>query len=366
MIRAVSLFSGIGALDLGARSVGVAVELATDIDSKALTILESRDRVSTVRGDLRHLVRSGELRASWVGTAPDLLLGGPPCTAFSHAGFWLDAKRNGDDPQAGLLAAYVDALVQFKPRAFIMENVPGLAFKTHNRFLGSFVNRVRRAGYATSWSILNAADLGTAQQRRRLFVVGVLGGPRADLDNFAVYPERTARWAFKKLTRNPSEPDEQPGLKYGSLLAEVPPGGNYLVFTRERGHPEGLFKYRGRYWSFLLKLHPDRPSPTIPAQRVTYNGPFHWSSRHLRVRELARLQGLPDHQPLGDDPALNRRWIGNGVPPLLGAVVTDRVLRVLEPQQPLPSVLARSLDPTSTFVDISRALLSNSTTGVAG
>jgi DNA (cytosine-5)-methyltransferase 1 len=82
-----------------------------------------------------------------------------------------------------------------------------------------------------------------------------------------------------------------------------------------------VFKNRGRYWSFLLKLDPKQPAPTIPAQRVTFNGPFHWDNRHLRVREMARLQTLPDWMPIDYRLADARRHIGNAVPVALGTAV---------------------------------------------
>jgi hypothetical protein len=71
----------------------------------------------------------------------------------------------------------------------------------------------------------------------------------------------------------------------------------------------------------LLKLDPDAPSPTLPAQRVTYNGPFHWKNRHLRLREIARLQSFPDSFALAEEFPDARRHLGNAVPPLMAAIV---------------------------------------------
>ena len=72
-----------------------------------------------------------------------------------------------------------------------------------------------------------------------------------------------------------------------------PPGDNYLFYTAKRGHPEPLFKWRGKYWSFLLKLSPDKPSPTIQAQPGPYIGPFHSDNRRLRVAEIKKLFTYP-------------------------------------------------------------------------
>lgn len=326
---ALSLYAGIGGLDLGARAAGLDVCLATDIDADALALLHARDSTATVAGDLSSLLATGRLAKAWEGAAPDVIIGGPPCTAFSHAGFWLERKRNGEDPAAGQLDAFVEALRTFRPKLFVMENVPGLTFSTHERFFTSLLNRVRRAGYSTTWTVLNAADFGVPQNRRRLFVVGSLGGPKIELQ-LEPKPTVSAGEALRGIKRNPAEDDESPAGQYSHLLPQVPAGGNYQVFTKRHGHPVGLFEYRSRYWSFLLKLDPAQPSPTIPAQRVTWNGPFHWDNRHLRVRELARLQAFPDKQPLDGELSQLRKWIGNAVPPLLAEQVISAALAEAE------------------------------------
>src|SRR5262249_40629747 len=88
---------------------------------------------------------------------------------------------------------------------------------------------------------------------------------------------------------NPPEREEVIEGTYADSLRAVPPGENYLYWTAERNHPEPRFKWRSRYWSFLLKLHPNRPSPTIQGQPGPWVGPFHWDNRRLRVGEVKRL-----------------------------------------------------------------------------
>ena len=75
----------------------------------------------------------------------------------------------------------------------------------------------------------------------------------------------TAREALSDvaLEPNPPEPEEVVEGTYAAALREVPPGDNYLYLTAKRGHPRPQFEWRTRYWSFLLKLHPERPAPTI-------------------------------------------------------------------------------------------------------
>lgn len=144
-------------------------------------------------------------------------------------------------------------------------------------------------------------------------------------------PHVTAGEALDGLRTEPEAGEEVRG-RWGHLLAEIPPGGNYLHFTAERGHPEPLFGWRSRYWSFLLKLSPDRPSPTIQAQPGPNVGPFHWNweNRRLRVPELKRLFGYPaDFELIGRRSSVQAQ-IGNSVPPPLAAAVAGSVAAALD------------------------------------
>jgi DNA (cytosine-5)-methyltransferase 1 len=115
--------------------------------------------------------------------------------------------------------------------------------------------------------------------------------------------------------------------RWGHLLADVPPGGNYLHYTAKRGHPEPLFEWRSRYWSFLLKLDPMRPSPTIQAQPGPNVGPFHWDNRRLRVPEMKRLFTFPDSFELVGRRQSVQAQIGDSVPPLLAEAVARSLFR---------------------------------------
>lgn len=355
---ALSIFSGLGGLDLGARIAGLKVEVATDIDPEAVQLLSRACGTPHLVADIDQAL-SGQLSSLWTADgAPRLLIGGPPCTPFSHAGFWLEDKRLGRDPARHLLQSYLECLGQFTPDAFILENVPGLGFNTHRPLLDSLVRRARDLGYEVTNSVLIASAFSVAQARRRLFIVGTRKGEAVSMSDWPEWPRRSARWAIGGLEETGlAEPDEEPGKKYRDLLPLVPPGGNYLHFTEPRGWRPPLFRYRGRYWSFLLKIDPDEPAPTLPAQRITYNGPFHWLNRHLRMREIARLQSFPDWYPLSRDLPTARRHLGNAVPPLLAAAVITRVRQALGDikKDDWPDPLRVALDPGARFEDVAGA-----------
>lgn len=342
---AISLFSGAGGLDLGVEAAGYRVTAAVEHDRDAALTMEKNFHhlVSPViRKDILDVpTREILQRAGLQGRQrPDLLIGGPPCTPFSKSGFWLEWKRDGLDPDASLLQAYTRVLAQAKPRAFILENVYALTYnnKASRPAYERLLREIDDAGYICNPKVLNAADHGVPQVRPRLFIVGVLKGCRLPelpepshtgmwerrMSGRGTTPHVTAGEVLANLECDP-EPGEVLGGQYSHLLPEIPPGENYLHYTTERGHPEPLFVWRSRYWSFLLKLDPKRPSPTIQAQPGPNVGPFHWENRRLRVGEIKRLFTFPDEFELVGSRASIQAQLGNAVPPLLAQKVAAKV-----------------------------------------
>ena len=126
-----------------------------------------------------------------------------------------------------------------------------------------------------------------------------------------------------------TEVEEVVGGRYGNLLPQIPAGDNYLFFTEKRGHPDPLFRWRSRYWTFLLKLDPDRPSTTIQSQPGPYVGPFHWRNRRLRVLEVKRLQTFPDDYVVLGSRRSAQVQLGNAVPPRFAEIVARPLAEML-------------------------------------
>lgn len=326
---AISLFSGGGGLDLGLQMTGFDFVFAIDNDRDAVaTYCRNFPRATVLQRDVLDMGTEDIRDSSGLtsGDAVELVAGGPPCAPFSKSALWLEWKRRGLDPDSGLVNVFGQYVVALRPRFCVFENVPLFASPAspyRHEFL-RLLQKLRDAGYALSVSVLNAADTGVAQLRRRLFVVGTRDRQPSQGGPLLVLPTRkgyaTCAEAFEGLRAVP-EPEEAPSGKWAHLLEEVPPGKNYLVFTERAGHAPPLFEWRSRYWSFLLKLHPDHPSPTIQAQPGPATGPFHWDNRRLRVGELMRLFGYPDDYVFMGSRAAIQRQIGNSVPPPLARAV---------------------------------------------
>ena len=355
---AISLFAGAGGLDLGMEAAGFSVRAAVEWDDDASDTMEKNATkhfpglLEVLRADLRPLavgdpggvgtkdiLAAAGLRRS----RPDLLVGGPPCVAFSKSGFWLEWKRNGVDPAASLLQAYTRVLSEARPRFFVLENVYALTFdnRASRPAFERLLREITEAGYKYSWQVLNAADYGVAQLRPRLFIVGARKGERLPELPGATH---SGRWEQRKAVEGrlphvtagealrgmqaPPEPEEVVRGQWGHLLPGIPPGDNYLFYTAERGHDEPVFQWRSRFWSFLLKLDPARPSPTIQAQPGPNVGPFHWENRRLRVPELRRLFTFPDDFEFVGSRRSVQAQVGNSVPPLLASKVAAEIARL--------------------------------------
>lgn len=362
----ISLFSGCGGLDVAversAEPAGVqdgtpgplAISVATDYEPVALaTLAANMPHTPTLTGDIRDLGGS-DLMAK-AGLAPGdaaLVVGGPPCTPFSKSGFHIEAKRTSTDPNASLLDDYVRIVAETRPAAFILENVQGLTYRTHEAQFRRLLAGLDALGYNPQWRVLIAAEHGVPQLRRRLFVIGARDGRRLlfpppshsgwserDFHGDPRLPAfRTTGDLLGPLLGGTPEKGEIVDGTYGDLAAEVPAGYNYLWHT-ERGGGRPVFRWRSRYWTFLLRLDPQRPATTIQAQPGPWVGPFHWENvdtpngpraRRLRVRESLAIQTFPEGFTVADAPrakdrAMLQRQIGNAVPVELGKAVVRSV-----------------------------------------
>lgn len=349
MRRVISLYSGAGGMDYGFEAAGFETAVAVEFDHDCCETLRRNREWAVIERSIfevptDELLAAGKLKA---GEA-DLLIGGPPCQPFSKAGYWArgDSARL-DDPRSDTLAAYLRVVEEARPRAFVLENVEGLAFEGKDEGLKLLLDRVAalnkraKTRYRPRWQVLSAADYGVPQLRSRLFMVAARDGatfnfptPRFSarsenqltLDT-GVALHRTAWDALGDLAEPEGESLEVRG-KWAALLPSIPEGQNYLWHT-DRGGGLPLFGWRRRFWTFLLKLAKTRPSWTIQAQPGPAVGPFHWKNRRLSMRELCRLQTFPDDVFITGKRGSVQKQLGNAVPSLLAEVIGREIRRQL-------------------------------------
>lgn len=351
MLKTISLFSGIGGLDFGFEEAGFETRVALELDRYCCRTMRLNRNWSVVEDDVNAVSSADLMHQAGVGVGEaDMLIGGPPCQPFSKSGYWArgDALRL-DDPRADTLTGYLRVLRDTQPRAFLLENVYGLAYQNKDEGLRYIldgiaqINRETGSNYSVAWKMLNTAHYGVPQARERVFMVGSRDGrpfqfpepthqPAEGLggDLFSgAEPYRTAWDALGDLPApDPDEPGLKVGGKWGDLLPSIPEGENYLWHTA-RGGGEPLFGWRTRYWSFLLKLSKRLPSWTVQAQPGAAIGPFHWDNRRLTFAELSRIQTFPDGLRLDVGRTEMQRMLGNAVPSLIAEVLAREIRRQL-------------------------------------
>jgi len=334
--RIISLYTGAGGLDLGFEAAGFETVAAVEFDHDCCeTVRANRPQWNIIERSIFD-VPSEELLD--VGGAKrgdiDLLIGGPPCQPFSKSGYWArgDSLRL-DDPRASTLSAYLRVLRDVRPKAFVLENVEGLAYRGKDEGLQLLLSNIRKmnrdtgSDYRPSIQVLNAADFGVPQLRERVFLIAARDGtqfrfpaPTHSAEPMLGYePHRTAWDAISDVPRDLTENLAVKG-KWARLLPSIPEGHNYLWHTDRMGG-EPLFGWRRRFWSFLLKLAKDKPSWTVQAQPGPAVGPFHWENRRLSMRELCRIQTFPDDIMLTGSRHAVQKQAGNAVPSLLAEVL---------------------------------------------
>ncbi len=228
-----------------------------------------------------------------------------------------------DNDPARTVLAMLDLVEAFLPRAVVIENVAGflrgkisaLPF-IENRL--DKINELNGTAYRLHAEIVDAADFGVPQRRRRVIAVATREGVPFVMPKPSFADSPMTAWDAIGDLKEATVPTCKGG--WTDLLPSIPEGGNYQYLTARGGGSE-LFGYRTRYWSFLLKLAKDKPSWTLPASPGPSTGPFHWKNRPLSIRERMRLQSFPDDwRPVGSY-GEQVKQIGNATPPLLGEVI---------------------------------------------
>lgn len=326
-VKILSLFCGAGGIDSGFEKAGFDTVYATDIISLFCDTFKKNFPKSEISANDIKKVDFKAINQKFKNI--EVVVGGPPCPPFSKSRFYIKDKKRAMEDIDGkeTIENYFRAVKEIKPKIFFFENVHGFVYKPHQQSLDYLIKTSEELGYHVTYDVINCADYGVPQTRERFICIGVQNSfekfifPKPSHDKNPNSKRElwvTAGDVLNDLDFDLEEDNKmEAGSKHKDLLKKVPPGDNYLFFTKERNHPNPIFKWRSRYWSFLLKLSKDRPSWTIQASHSNNMGPFHWKNRFLRINEIKRLQSFDDSfQFLGN---YKEQWrqIGNAVPPLL-------------------------------------------------
>jgi DNA (cytosine-5)-methyltransferase 1 len=316
---AIDLFAGAGGLSMGLARAGIATVCAVENDPHAVETFRGHSPAAKI---LDRDIERTDLRA-YRGEV-DLICGGPPCQPFSSGGL-----RGAADDERDMVPRFIEAVELIRPRAFLMENVPGLGAGSRAPYLALVLDTFRALGYLVSWAELNAADFGVPQSRRRLFIVGM----------------RDRHFVFPPATHGPGRPDPQVAVADVLPPHQIgEPNPAAVVYAKKpdlRPNPYHglLFNGGGRPINRAL------PAPTILASAggnkthffddLNLVPEYHRhllrgghpregilpGARRLTVAESAVLQSFPPGMVFHGPPSAQYEQVGNAVPPVLAAVL---------------------------------------------
>ncbi len=342
----IDLFCGAGGLSYGFEKAGFNVLLGIDNDAKALETFErNHNGAKSICGDITSITYKDHIAPLLGDKKIDVIIGGPPCQGFSLSG-----PRNFNDPRNKLYLSYIRLVEEIQPKAFVIENVPGLVGLFNGEVKDNIIKTFADMGYEVKYKILCAADYGVPQNRKRVVFVGVKGA------NYFEYPtiqteqvtcemalsdlpplvdalgedvqgyETVPQNAYQKLMRERSAEVRNHvaashSEKVQHIISLVPDGGNYKDLPAE-------FRESRNFHVAWTRFNSQKPAPTIDTGHRHH---FHYKyNRVPTVRECARLQSFPDDFIFLGNKTQQFRQVGNAVPPIMAQRIADQMKELLE------------------------------------
>jgi len=382
-VKAVSLFSGLGGIDIGLHQAGIETVACVEKDEAAAKTLKINSNFHSEEPDQNHIavpkqypwkVVDSDIReleaedvledCEYSTDDVDLVVGGPPCQTFSRSN---EGSRSGTNTERGkLYQEYAKILHQIKPEAFIFENVRGLKSANDGKDLEMIREELERDTYDTKFKVLNAASFGVPQTRKRIIIVGTKPDTEfefpepshtetgeGDTEEWVSVGEALSQFNLDESIEQDGGYTNAIGSKYGPLLKDIPEGANYQHFSErkydteqeeyversENELEEKEFGWRTRHWNYLLKLDRGRPSWTLQAAPGTTVGPFHWRARKPSLMEQMKLMTIPLDYYIAGTPSQIQKQIGNAVPPKFAEAIANRLVNSLDlPTAPFEDV----------------------------
>jgi DNA (cytosine-5)-methyltransferase 1 len=344
-LKIVDLFSGCGGFSYGFEQAGFDVVAGIDFDANALKTFELNH--NNAKGYLMDLFKEETIDEiiQNVGEKIDGIIAGPPCQGFSLTG-----TRNEDDKRNKLFYSVFHLTERLKPKFIVIENVPGIARLYNGKVRDEIYRLSEEMGYYVTFKEVFAPDYGVPQIRKRAFFVCIKKeykdfqfpehthkpenyvttsdaiGDLPSLENSIGFEEcsyeEKPKTDYQKLMRVSKKLFNHVGTIHSdlvkSVISLVPEGGNH------KDLPEGVGDSR-KFNEAWTRYHSKKPSKTIDTGHRNH---FHYKwDRVPTVRENARLQSFPDNFVFVGNKTSQYRQVGNAVPPLLGKIIGESILK---------------------------------------
>ena len=346
-IKALSFFSGAMGLDIGLEKAGIDVILACESEKFIReTIKLNRPKIKVLEDINNYSAKEIRIEA---GLKPkekiDLIVGGPPCQAFSTAGKRLSINEN----RGVVFLKYLELIKELNPTYFVIENVRGLLsvplkHVPHNKrnrklkvaeekggTLNYILNYLKKIGYKVSFNLYNSANFGTPQTRERIVIIGnkedklpYLSPTHSQYGEFGLKPWNTFKSAVKGLHNIKHDHVNFPKsrLKYFRKLKDGQNWRNLSLKLQKEALGKSFYLGGGKT-GFLRRLAWNKPSPTLvtdPMMPATDLG-HPVEDRPLSIQEYKRIQEFPDNWKLSGSIRNQYKQIGNAVPVSLGKAI---------------------------------------------
>lgn len=341
----IDLFSGAGGIGIGFENAGLNHIFSADFDNGvAKTFRHNNPSIPFIEGDLSSDTVFDEIKNKFKDTRVDIIVGGPPCQGFSMFGKRRFVNSKDYDPHQDernrLVFTYLKYVEYFKPKWFMIENVPGFLSLDDGFFIKSLLEDIKKLGYNNcEYKIINTADYGVPQKRKRFILIANNTGN--------IIP-----WPKPKYFENP-EDWEKPYRTVGEVLIGLEKETSYGKFYNhepmkhsddvkerfsyiEEGKkldpsilPEHLkYSRTGKeiksFSKVFFRLDRNQPSHTLVPGHSAF--PIHpWLHRQLTVREAARIQTFPDSTEFLGNHGQQCKQVGNAFPPLAAEVFANAI-----------------------------------------
>lgn len=347
-LRCVDLFAGAGGFSLSAQRAGLQVVAAVESDKHACQTyrqnIVKHGAPRLYEADITKLKPKTLLNDCFAREQCDLVLGGPPCQGFSVHRI-NDAGKS--DPRNGLIHRYFEFVSALKPRAFVLENVPGILWPRHAASLRRFYKEASAAGYRVmDPETIDARDYGLPQRRKRVFILGLRNDEPSIPDwvppathgsaNAIKKDPNLAEWnSCAEVFRTPLFADDPNNvhMQHSSGLITVfrktPPNGGS---RKDSGRVLPCHSKHNGHKDVYGRIDPRKPGPTMTTACINPSkGRFLHPTEHhgITLRHAARLQTFPDSYFFEGGLIAGGVQVGNAVPIKLGEILLKHVASLL-------------------------------------
>ena len=343
--QVVDLFSGAGGFSLGALNAGARIVFSVEFDKSAATTYRRNicgpDGPALYADDIAELDANRLALLHFPGESEcDLLLGGPPCQGFS-------VHRTGNsgigDDRNELIYRYFDFIRALRPKAFLMENVPGMLRPEYIDYLNKFRQLGKNEGYTIfDPAILDARDFGVPQRRKRVFILGVRDCERMAAHEWPPVPTHskvpsllTKEWRPCRDVFLPAPAGDlcdvhmQHGRELTEIFRNTPANGGS---RRDSGRILPCHVIHDGHKDVYGRIDVEKPAPTMTGGCINPSkGRFVHPVEHhgITVRQAARIQTFPDHFVFKGGLIASGKQIGNAVPVVLAEKLVRHVLAAI-------------------------------------